>query len=138
MCLILDADMYGLFLDPDNKDMKPVKDWVGKKNGKIVYSPVGKMKIELEKSPNVRIQFEQYRRAGKFKTFPTEAVEQRKKSLPKLRSNDPDVIALAQVSGVSLLVSNDKKLHTDFKTLVGGMVYKTKTPRHLLRKDLCP
>lgn len=138
MCLILDTDNYGLFLAPDNEDMKPVRDWVDKKNGKITYSPVGKMKDELEKYPKMRNRFTQYRRAGKLEDFPTEAVEQEKKKLPKLRSNDPDIIALAQVSGVSLLVSSDKNLHVDFKTIVGGMIYQTKAHRHLLRKDLCP
>ena len=138
MCLILDTDNYGLFLAPNNEDMTPVRDWVDNKNGAIVYSPVGKMKDELERSPRVRNRFTQYRRAGKLKDFPMEAVEQKKKRLPKLRSNDPDIIALAKVSGVSLLVSSDKNLHVDFKTIVGGMIYQTKAHRHLLRKDLCP
>ena len=37
MCLILDTDNYGLFLAPDNEDMKPVRDWIDNKNGKIAY-----------------------------------------------------------------------------------------------------
>ena len=118
--------------------MESVRNWVDKKNGKIAYSPVGKMKDELEKYPKMRRQFEQYSRAGKLKNLSFEAVEQRKKNLPSLRSDDPDIIALAQVSGVSLLVSSDKNLHVDFKTIVGGMIYQTKAHRHLLRKDLCP
>ena len=75
MCLILDTNRYGLFLDPNNEDMKPVRKWVDNKNGKIAYSPVGKMKDELEKYPKMRRQFEQYSRAGKLKNFLVEAVE---------------------------------------------------------------
>ena len=138
MCLILDTDNYGLFLAPDNEDMKPVRDWVGDKNGKIAYSPVGKMKDELERYPKMRSRFTQYRRAGKLKDFSREAVEQKKKGLPKLRSNDPDIIALAQISGVSVLVSSDTDLHADFKSIVGGSIYQTQRHKHLLKKDLCP
>ena len=138
MCLILDTDNYGLFLAPDNEDMKPVRDWMDNKNGRIAYSPVGKMKNELERYPKMRNRFTQYRRAGKLKDFSREAVEREKKRLPKLRSNDPDIIALAQVSGVSVLVSSDTNLHADFKAIIGGSIYQTRQHKHLLKKDLCP
>ena len=138
MCLILDTNKYGLFLDPDNEDMKPVRAWVDNKSGKIIYSPVGKMKDELEKSPRMRSRFKEYRSAGKLKTFPIEAVEHKKKRLPRLRSNDPDIIALAQISGCGLLVSTDRNLHADFKQIVGGNIYQTQQHKHLLKKDLCP
>lgn len=138
MCLILDTDNYGLFLAPDNEDMKPVRDWIDNKNGKIAYSPVGKMKNELERYPKMRNRFTQYRRAGRLKDFSREDVEQEKKKLPKLRSNDPDIIALAQVSGVNVLVSSDTNLHADFKAIIGGSIYQTRQHTHLLKKDLCP
>lgn len=138
MCLILDTNMYGLFLVPDNKDMEPVRNWVYRKNGKIAYSPVAKIKDELEKYPTMRDRFEEYSRKGKLKYFCPEDVEQEKAKLPQLRSDDPYILALAQVSGASLLVSADKKLHTDFKQIVGGKVYQTKKHTHLLKKDLCP
>ena len=138
MCLILDTNMYGPFLSHDNEDMLPVRDWIERKNGKIAYSGMGKMKIELEKSPNVRSRFEQYSRAGKLKTFPIEVVEQQRERLPSLRSDDPDIIALAQVSGVKLLVSNDENLHADFKAIARGKIYQTSAHKRLLRNDLCP
>ena len=138
MCLILDTDNYGLFLAPDNEDMKPVRDWMDNKNGRIAYSPVGKMKNELERYPKMRNRFTQYRRAGKLKDFSREAVEQRKKELSGLRSNDLDIIALAQVSGVNVLVSSDTNLHADFKQIIRGSVYQTQQHKHLLKKDLCP
>ena len=138
MCLILDTDNYGLFLAPDNEAMKPVRDWIDNKNGKIAYSPVGKMKNELERYPKMRNRFTQYRRAGKLKDFSREAVEQRKKELSGLRSNDPDIIALAQVSGVRVLVSSDTNLHADFKSIIKGKIYQTEAHWRLLRGDLCP
>lgn len=138
MCLILDTNMYGLFLSQDNEDMLPVRDWIERKSGKIAYSRIGKMKLELDKSPNVRSRFDQYRRAGKLKTFPGEVVEQQRERLPSLRSDDPDIIALAQVSEVKLLISDDKNLHADFKTIVRGKIYQTSAHKRLLRNDLCP
>ena len=138
MCLILDTNMYGLFLVPDNKDMEPVRNWVDSKNGKIAYSPAGKIKDELEKYQKMRKRFEVYRQNGKLKLFFPEDVEQEKAKLPQLRSDDPYILALAQVSRAGLLVSADKKLHTDFKQIGGGKVYQTRKHTHLLKKDLCP
>ena len=138
MCLILDTNMYGLFLTSDNEDMKPVRDWIDNRDGKIAHSPTGKMRDELNKYPRMRDRFEQYSRAGKLKTFPREDVEQEKNSSSLLQSDDPDIIALARVSGVRLLVSGDKNLHTDFKQIVGGSIYQTRQHKHLLKRDLCP
>lgn len=138
MCLILDTNRYGLFLDPNNEDMKLVREWIDKKNGKIAYSPIGKMRDELAKYPKMRRRFEQYRRADKLKNIPVEIVEEGKNRLPDLRSDDPDIIALAQVSEVKLLISGDENLHTDFKRIIGGKIYQTRVHKHLLRNDLCP
>ena len=96
------------------------------------------MRAELEKCSKMRSRFEQYSRAGKLKIFPIEDIEQKRESLPTLCSDDPDIIALAQVSGVSLLVSGDINLHADFKTIVRGKIYQTRVHKHLLRNDLCP
>ena len=67
-------------------------------------------------------------------------------------SDDPHILALAQISGARLLYSNDKKLHKDFKnkklidnpegkiysTVRGGNFKKShKDILRLKRKDLC-
>ena len=67
-------------------------------------------------------------------------------------SDDPHILALAQVSGARLLYSNDKKLHKDFKNkkLIdnpqgksystirgGGFKDSHKNLLRLKRKDLC-
>ena len=66
------------------------------------------------------------------------------------KSNDPHVIALAQLSGARLLYSNDSDLHEDFGNgaLVNqprGRVYSTKKSqsfgrahKHLLKTTACP
>lgn len=138
MCLILDTDTWNLFLNQENEDMKPVRHWLNKKNGKFVYSPIGKIKKELEKYRKMDNLYLQYRRNGKLVIINEEVVMDKKDKLPKLRSNDPDIIALALASGVKLLVSRDNKLISDFKQIVKGKCYKTKEHKHLLRNDTCP
>ena len=49
MCIILDADCYSRFKDPDNKDMELVRKWLDNRNGKIVYSNTRKFRKEWEK-----------------------------------------------------------------------------------------
>ena len=138
MCLILDTNLYDLFLQPDNSDMKPVKDWVDK-DGKIAWSPTGKMKRELDRSPRMKKRFKEYRRDAKLKLSPPREVERERKRLPKLHSDDPDIIALARITGVNLLVSGDKDLHTDFKQLYGQRkIYQTRNHIGLLRNNRCP
>lgn len=137
MCMILDANMFSVFLDPDNIDMEPVRRWLGK-SGKIAYSPTEKLKQELDDYPKARSLFRKYGQRGKLKTFSEEVVEKKEASLPSLRSDDSHIIALAQVSNVKLLVSGDFALHEDFKTIIKGRVYQNKSHQHLLKPDLCP
>ena len=137
MCLILDANMFGAFLNSENDDMKPVRRWM-EKSGKIAYSPAGKLKQELDDYPKARTLFRAYDQRGKLKSFSADDVKEKEASLGGLRSNDPHVIALAKVSKVRLLVSSDQRLHEDFKEIVGGSVYQKKNHQHLLTDDLCP
>lgn len=138
MCLILDTNKYGDFLASENQDMEPVRNWMKTRNGKIAYSPTEKMERELNRHNKMREQFDRYRETNKLKLVPPNEVEQAMSSLPDLRSDDPDIIALAQASEVKLLISGDENLHTDFKRIVRGKIYQTQSHRRLLRNDLCP
>lgn len=138
MCLILDTNKYGDFLASENHDMEPVRNWMKTKSGKMAYSPTEKMERELKRRSKMREQFDRYREADKLKLVPPNEVEQAMSSLRDLQSDDPDIIALAQVSRVRLLVSGDMNLHADFKSIIKGKIYQTKAHRRLLRRDLCP
>ena len=139
MCLILDANMFGAFLDRDNEDMAPVRNWLDSRNGKIAWSPTSKMRRELKRyGKKMEDEFRRYGDAGKLKRIDKATVERAKERLPKLRSDDPEIIALARASGVSLLVSADRNLHADFKRIIGGSIYQTRRHRRLLRPDVCP
>ena len=99
----------------------------------------------------------QLERMGIFKLVPAEDVQAKAAALEragKLRSDDPHVIALAMIANVKVLVVQrllntpsrgrrrargaDPALQEDFKNLVGGSVYQTKSHSRLLRKDMCP
>ncbi len=138
MCLILDADRFSQFLDPGNRDMKPVRDWINKQNGKIVYAPTERLQEELEWHKPMKKRFSEYRQAGRIKIFDKERVNEEENKLTDLLSNDSHVIALAIVSGVKLLVGGDKNLQKDFKKKIGGKIYKKRNHKHLLQHDTCP
>lgn len=141
MCLILDANKYSDFLNPNNQDMKPVRDWVENLRGKIAYAPTQKMESELNEHKKMRKKFDDFRQAGRIKLFSKDKVQSAMKNLQNLKSDDPHIIALAQVSGVKLLVSGDTNLHKDFSNrnlIKKGSIYQTKEHKHLLKRDLCP
>ena len=133
MCLILDANKFSDYVNPNNLDMEPVRRWM-KTRGKIVYSPTEKLKQELDRHEKMRLQFDQFRENGNLKQYPAHEVEMAKTKLPQLQSDDPDIIALACLAGVKLLVSGDTDLHADFKSIVGGSVYQTRNHSDLLRR----
>ena len=137
MCLILDANKFSDYLNPEDENMEPVRRWI-KTSGKIIYSPTVKLKQELDRHEKMRLQIDEYRNNGSLRQYPAQEVEKTKTKLPPLKSDDPDIIALASVSGVKLLVSGDTNLHTDFKNVIGGSVYQTRNHRRLLRPDTCP
>ncbi len=138
MCLILDADRFSQFLDPGNRDMKPVREWIRKQNGKIVYAPTQKIQKELKWHKPMNKRFSEYRQAGRIKIFDKEKVNKEEAKLTGLLSNDKHIIALAIVSGVKLLVGGDQNLQADFKRIVRGKIYKNRSHKRLLRRDTCP
>ncbi len=140
MCIIiLDANCIGQFKDKRNEDMKPVWNWLKRKNGQIAYSSTEKFKREWKAGGGYNLEIE-LRRKNNLKSVPKEDVLKKQNELKdKIKSNDPHIIALALVADVKVLVSQDKGLHEDFKNrdLVGGKVYQTKEHEHLLDKDTC-
>ena len=98
------------------------------------------------------------RRRDKFRLIRAADVQTKAEALEQtgiLRSDDPHIIALAMLANVKVLVVQrlpdtpssrgrrgprgaDPKLQKDFKNLVGGSVYITRSHQHLLDKDTCP
>ena len=111
----------------------------------------GKLLEELEKT-KARELISQFIKAGLVKQLNKEQIESKTKSIQNKGlciSDDPHVIALAQISGARLLYSNDKNLHQDFKNLLNkprGKIYSTlkskdftATHKNILKNShLCP
>lgn len=144
MCIILDANMFGKFNKQfkgrQDEDMKPVWNWLDRKHGKIVYSNTDKIRKEWLKG-GMSGSMKVLTQAGKLKLVSARDVQKKSDALQqtgKLRSRDSHIIALAKIANVDVLVSADKKLQADFRNIVGGEVYMTKSHSHLLRRDTCP
>ena len=140
MCMILDADMWGRFPEEKkDKDLLPVRKWLEKQNGKLVYSDHEQFQKELTK--DYKETLKGYFQSGKARFFPKKEVEReitvlRKNSNPK--SNDLHILGLAKIAKVKVLCTGDKKLHQDFKDILDGSIYQKAEHRHLLTKDTCP
>ena len=125
--------------------------WLNTGKGNLVTG--GKSLLELKKSGHFTIWAVEALRAGLMRIENKDEVDAQTGKLKddgKYKSNDPHILALAIVSGVRLLYTNDRLLHGDFgnKRLIDnprGKVYSTlkrksftNTHRALLRrKDLC-
>ena len=133
MCAIVDSNVVGEVFGPKPPPAgKGFFDWLNTGGGRLVVG--GKLNKELFTSSS---SFRQWAKsatlAGRVRVVNDSNVENRTLQLEKeseYRSNDPHVLALAQVSGSRLLYSNDKDLQMDFKdkTLINnprGTVYST-------------
>ncbi len=115
MCVILDANCIGDFNDSANEDMKPVRQWLERKNSKIVYSDTEKFRKEWDKGGGYRLRRELQRR-NKLKLVSVQDVEERENELSgRVVSDDEHIIALALTAQAKVLVSSDRRLIRDFK-----------------------
>ena len=143
MCIILDANCFGKFLDESDEDMNPIRTWLNRKNenAKIAHSPTGKLKFELSNSPKMLDQFNILNRKGNLKIVNHEDLNHQinilNESKNKLKSDDLHIVALALAGNVKVLASMDEKLGEDFKTLCNGKIYKNSKHKHLLYKCKC-
>ena len=150
MCAIVDANVaHEVFSSDRPKAGVEFCNWI-KTRRRLVVS--GKLLEKLDQTP-ARGWVRQAFIAGLIRGVGESEANVRTEKLRnegECRSDDPHVLALAQISGARLLYSNDKDLHQDFKnkTLIDGprgKVYSTLkdqsfTNSHrkiLRRKDLC-
>lgn len=135
MCAIVDAnaahEVFGSNQTPASEAGKGFFRWLSSGKGKLVVG--GKLKEELERVPNYRTWAQQATLSGKLINKSKDRVDQEAKKIKKnggLQSDDPHIIALAQMSGARLLFSNNKSLHEDFRNPViistpRGKIYST-------------
>ena len=138
MCIILDTNMFSSYLESD--EMKPLRNWIQNRGGKIVFSDIGKLGRELQKHRKMAQRLKLHRRAGKVKVVGKIEVARARTELKylDLKSNDIHILALAKAGNVKLLCSKDRHLHSDFKRVIHGKVYQGREHSHLLTNNGCP
>ena len=153
MCAILDAntahEVFGANRPPAGEKFYS---WIN--DGKLTLVVGGKLLEELETSARgFREWASRASTYGKVRIIDADRVAARTAQVERegiYTSDDPHVLALAQVSGARLLYSNDENLQQDFKKkrLIDnprGKVYSTRTgtaftdthKKLLAARDLC-
>ncbi len=145
MCIIVDANRLGDFLsDPVSEDAAPIRRWLARGRGQLVYSNGGAFAREIGRTARSRLF--NYSRAGKAMLVPADrfaADERALRRRPGLRSDDSHVLALARATGVRLLWTGDQDLIADFKNREfidrpRGKVYSGAANTGLLARSVCP
>jgi hypothetical protein len=140
MCLIVDANVAVQFFCKTDLQSADLQNAVFGKGCCVVYG--GHLRVEYERLAKARRIVLALDRAGKARAIPDGPVEELTQTLRDsggLDSDDPHIIALAQVSGSRLLHSLDTALHQDFTNPVlinhpRGRVYQGgASHRHLVR-----
>ena len=141
MCAIVDANVASeVFGSKPPPAGKKFFEWLDKGSGRLVVG--GKLLEELEKSSADFIYWGRGALlAGRMRIVNKREVDARTEQIQrenKIRSDDPHVIALAQVSGARLLYSNDGDLQKDFRNekLIDdprGNVYSTRRDKNFQR-----
>ena len=137
MCAILDNDVaHQVF----GRDRSPAglafRRWLDSGRGQLIVG--GQLRRELAGTQAFRLWLQQALLEGRARSVNDQEVEERTTALKQAgvcRSDDPHIVALAQLSNARLLYSNDDDLRQDFgnKQLIDqprGKVYSTKQSNH--------
>ena len=128
MCIILDTNRINDFVKGERDDMRLLREW-WKKKGRLAYAPTKKFLKEWKNTGKYDWLMKR-RGAQKVKIFSLKKVEDEIRKMPKIKSDDPHVIALARLAKVRLLVTGDNDLIKDFtnpKIIKQGKIYPDTT-----------
>ncbi len=151
MCAILDANVAHQLMSTDHRN--PGSQFLNRiDEGRMLLVMGGRLSRELNRTP-IQEWLKQALLGGNARAYNDEIVDRRTEEVHEsgtCSSDDPHIIALAQISRARLLYTNDRNLQRDFqnKTLIDkprGKVYTTlkyqvfhASHRKLLdRSDLC-
>lgn len=149
MCAIVDSDVVGeVFGNSDSPAGQGFFDWLNGGRGQLVVG--GKLLDELAESRAFEEWASTATRFGRMTTLNRDKVQEQTRQIEHKamhESNDPHVLAVAQLSGVRLLFTNDQALGRDFKSkslIDKGRVYHTrvnksfsKVHKRLLSTNVC-
>ena len=142
MCVIIDANQLGDFVNITSPGMMRLREWV-ENRGKVVYSTSGKYAREIRRHDKARKKLEEYVRRGKAKIVDEEACENAAREFKNqvINSDDAHILGLAKVARVTVLCTRDNDLKSDFKRLIdGGKIYpnNARDQRRMLDRKICP
>ena len=138
MCMIVDANVLGMFLlQPKNKDIEPIYDWLQRGWGSIVYSTGGQFQTDIDARNRQRLAG--LVRAGRARLIARDRVRPYETEFENIRFDDPHVLALARAAGVRLLYTRDNRLRRDFRDnkIIGGAIYRDRRDASLLTEAAC-
>jgi hypothetical protein len=132
--LIVDANILGIFFQ--NQDFKPIHKAFKEKRWQLSFGGTK----QLEEYARVYVAFTlilELQRSGRAFKEDTEEIDKCETvNVSVCKSDDPHIIALAQISGARLLCSHDEGLASDFTNAKlikpRGKVYKNASHAHLL------
>lgn len=133
MCVIVDANVAGeVFGEGGSPAGQQFFDWLNSGRGQLVVG--GRLLEELEGSRNFTAWAKEATLAGRIRSLSKEETEARIRQLEHSArhvSDDPHVLAVAQLGGARLLFTNDESLEQDFKNKLlidrpRGRVYHTR------------
>lgn len=118
MCVIVDADVaHQVLTDTPSPAGRKLFDWISKGRERFVIG--GQQLHQLRGSgKEARFLIAEMIQSGVARRFNPHRVTERERKIVQefqMKSNDPHIIALAQLSGARLLFSNDTDLHQDFR-----------------------
>ena len=135
MCAILDANSIHEVFRPDKFEAgKELLKWIDSGRGLLMTGGKAYQEFRAGLPPRGRDWAQQAQLSGKLRIVDEEQVDERTEKIKtdaSYRSDDPHVLALAQISGARLLYSNDIDLQRDFgdKVLIDnprGKIYSTR------------
>jgi len=140
MCLIVDANVAAMTFTPNPApDFQPVWDALWKCRATTVFG--GQLAQEYYELRRHRRIIREMERSGRLCRVADAKVRDATNRLIRSEacvSDDEHIVALAKVSGVRLLCSHDRDLHTDFTNprllRPPGHVYQNPAHAHLIRK----
>ncbi len=137
MCIIIDANVAHEFGRAFTEEALAIFEWLMRDGGTVATG--GRLKRELIQT-NFKEIYHALLLAGRLYQYNDNEIDRAERAVitgKTLRSDDPHVIALAQISLCRLLFSRDRDLHADFGNpnvlSPRGRIYQDKSHGHLLR-----
>lgn len=121
MCIVIDINTIPSVFNPlasDHHEFRPILDWLGNCNTKIVYGGT-KYKQELRRMPRYFKLLQEMRTGGQVYEVDEASVDKEeiviKQATYHKNFNDQAIVAIVIVSHCRWICSNDKKAHPFFK-----------------------